>query len=103
MDLYDVEVLTFQIFRDWLLARRLSARYRATCSTMPMSEALEARVHLVRLYMFAHVYDVPQLRRDALEAYMSRCFSPDESIMRPAPTEVRLAYNGLPLDSSMVF
>lgn len=100
MKIYDFAPSTFRIFRDWLLGRRLPARY-STTDVSKVNSSINNSVHmnLVQLYLFAFVYDVPQLRRDALDAYMRHLGL--HGIL-PTAAELLVAYETLLPDSPMI-
>lgn len=64
----------FEVFRDWIFARRLPARFKPLpASNGDAQESKQIHVELIHVYVFAHTYNIPQLRRDVLEAYMKLC------------------------------
>jgi hypothetical protein len=99
MKVYDFAAVTFRNFLEWLLARRLSRRFDDSTTQTPNEEDLAARASLINLYIFAYVYDVPQLRRDALEAYMESC---TVTKVVPKAKEIITAYGSLPCNSPMI-
>lgn len=100
MKIYDFPLPTFKIFRDWLLGRRLPARFRnVEVDLIEMSDEIAPQTELLNVYIFATEYDVPQLRRDALDAYIVWCV---ETKTLPSVEELEMAHDSLPPESPMV-
>lgn len=100
MKVYDFSPATFKIFRDWLLGRRLPARFRnVEVNLIEVSDDTTPQTELLNMYIFATEYDVPQLRRDALEAYMAWC---TKTHTAPCAEEIVAAYASLPWESPMI-
>lgn len=110
----DVEVKTFRLFNEWLMARSLvnskGEQYRSSSSLLfPDTHELFA------LYLLADEYEVPQLRRDTLDAYVSiwsnfvcgrpsvddvQCY--DRVLRRNSHGHLTQGFQGLPKDSPMI-
>jgi hypothetical protein len=97
ISLSDVLPTTFSIFHEWLCARKLSdscgLQYHATIGSM-----CEKGNELLRVYSFADEYDVPQLRRDATDAYVDMM---DQNVLTLSRGNCILAYDLLPESSPM--
>lgn len=89
----DVMPAIFGIFHEWLLSRTLLNRNcQDFCST-------DGYADILRTYIFAYKYDVPQLRRDAIDA-----FGWMRTLRRylPSVEVVGIAYAELPETSPML-
>jgi hypothetical protein len=91
--LEDVAPAIFGIFHEWLLSRKLLNR---NCKEFSCTDGYADILHT---YVFAHKYDVPQLRRDAIDA-----FGRMKTMRRylPSPDVISTAYAELPETSPMV-
>ena len=79
----------FESFHDWLLGRRLPARLRSSGHEAFLDHHQN---ELFELYVFAHRFDVPQLRRDSLDAYIKLCV---EGSILPPPKHIAAAYESM--------
>lgn len=91
--LEDVAPVIFGIFHEWLLSRKLLNR---NCKEFSCTDGYADILHT---YIFAHKYDVPQLRRDAIDA-----FGRMKTMRRYLPSldVISTAYGELPETSPML-
>lgn len=66
--LNDVEPVIFRLFIEWLNNRRLHNTKREIFDGSAQVQNYEGYKQLLDLYVFSDEYDVPQLRRDVLDA-----------------------------------
>ncbi|KAF2809742.1 uncharacterized protein BDZ99DRAFT_499038 [Mytilinidion resinicola] len=104
LTLEEVEERTFGFFMDWLYSKKLPQNCGTTerSSAYPLQPCTcnedEARYPLVKLYIFGDRYQVPDLRKDALNAIYQEC-NHDNPLHLPSNVEVIEAFETLPSDS----
>ena len=112
-----VKASTFDVFIEWIYSRQLvrssgapgfkqsrpggkPRREERKDDAAHIADLIAMRSELLSTYIFADIYDVPQLRRDTLEAFQSLCSAREHT--QGAASLIERAYKDLPRTSPMI-